>query len=290
MGEIRILPFSVENTLKRFINSKFEKDNLQDVFPNALLREDVLELLDRYCTVIYYPLPEETNNGFRIKCVPFADGTQSDFVYINTAQTMEKQVFTAAHELGHIWNVDDIIIKEMDLDDSLETRELIINRFAAVLLMPSDKFAKSVRNGLTEYGDDKSNTITYVNLLKLIVNLMNQFFVPMKSVALRLVELGIFNIDVANMILGHDAIPEAAFVELAHRYIVEFGYVKLLNPSNKKWIEGLAKKLDIAEENGLVPISKINLMRENFGLKDITSAGPEMNESISLHNQEGTDV
>ena len=131
MNDITILSMDFEDSIKKFIDKKFEIDNLRILFPNFLLREDVLDLLDKYCTVVYYPLLGEENNGFRLKEVPLADGTLRDFVFINTAQAMEKQLFTAAHELGHIWNVDEFVIGDLAIQDSYDLREHIINRFAA---------------------------------------------------------------------------------------------------------------------------------------------------------------
>ena len=137
MNDFSILPNQVEICIQQLIEQKFQEENLHSMFPNRLLREDVLDLLDRYCTVVYYPLEEEENNGFRVKDIPFSDGSYHDFVFINTAQTLEKQAFTAAHELGHIWNVDRYVIEHCGI--SSELAEPIINRFAAVLLMPKEE-------------------------------------------------------------------------------------------------------------------------------------------------------
>ncbi len=287
MGEIVILPFEIEETIRNFIKMKFEQDNLSVLFQNPLLREEVLDLLDRYCTVVYYPVDDRGNNGFRLKKMPFADGTYQDFVFINTAQTLEKQVFTAAHELGHIWNVDEAVIKEHDLEDSTDIREHIINRFAAILLMPDDKFGISVQAGLNEYGEQGKNTITYVNLLRMIVGLMNQFFAPMKAVVLRLIELKFFKDDVAKVLFGYDDIPAEAFIDRIHELCIEYGYINLLNPTRKKYIEGLAHKLDIAERKNLVSPNKIRVMREKFGLLPTSSGALGMDEVISLDTKEG---
>lgn len=286
MGEIVILPLEIEKTIINFIKTKFQQDNLSVLFQNPLLREEVLDLLDRYCTVVYYPVDDTGNNGFRLKRMPFADGTRQDFVFINTAQTLEKQVFTAAHELGHIWNVDEVVIKEHNLEDTTDMREHIINRFAAILLMPDDKFGISVRAGLKEYGEQGKKTITYVNLLRMIVGLMNHFFAPMKAVVLRLVELKFFREDVAKVLLGYDDITAEVFAERIHELCVECGYTNLLNPSRKKYIEGLAQKLDIAERNNLVSPNKIRVMREKFGLP-ASSGELGLDDIISLDTQEG---
>lgn len=287
MGEIVILPIEIEKTIINYINKKFEQDNLSVLFQNPLLREEMLDLLDRYCKVLYYPVDNTDNNGFRLKRMPFADGTCQDFVFINTAQTLEKQVFTAAHELGHIWNVDEVVLKEHNLADTTDMREHIINRFAAILLMPADKFSISVRAGLKEYGEKGKKTITYVNLLRMIVGLMNQFFAPMKAVVLRLIELKFFRDDIAKVLFGYDEIPAEAFIERVHELCVEYGYINLLNPSRKKYIEGLAQKLDIAEQENLVAQNKIKVMREKFGLKPASSAAAGLNDVVSLSTQEG---
>ena len=288
MGNINILPIEVERSLKSFIAKKFQEDNLRDFFQNSLLRDDVLELLDRYCTVVYYPIENEGNNGFHVTGIPFVDGTRHNFVFINTAQTIEKQVFTAAHELGHIWNVDEYIISELNLDSSTDMREMIINRFAAILLIPNENFSTAVRAGLKALGNNDGKTITFENLLKLVVTLMNQFYVPMKAIVLRLVETSFFKPDFAELFLGYDKIPEDFFTQRVKELVIEMGYTKFIHPSKKKWIEGLAEKLDIVEREGLVSPSKIAHMREMFDLKGTTTTVPKLD--ISLDTQEGLDI
>lgn len=287
MDKITILPSDIEPIIKRFIDDKFETEKLRNEFPNRLLRDDVLKILDRYCTLVYYPLEgEDHNNGFRLKDIPFVDGTLQDFVFINTAQRMEKQVFTAAHELGHIWNVDEYVILNMnqsmgEYEDTPENREQIVNRFAAALLIPEDEFKAAVDIGLQTLGDEKKKLITFTNLLKLIVVLMDQFYAPMKSIALRLVEFGYFNVESVERILGMKDIPRKAIDDYVDALIVQLGYDDRLKVSNKRWIDGLSDKLDYAEKNNLVSKEKIELMREKFGLKLISNM-PAMDSVISL--------
>lgn len=286
MNDFSVLPICVEKCINDLIKSKYQEDNLSRVFPNCLLREDVLDLLDRYCTVVYYPIENEDNNGFRVKDIPFANGSCQDFVFINTAQTLEKQAFTAAHELGHIWNVDRLVIQKCEYNFEPEA---IINRFAAVLLMPMKEFQRAFLLYWNQYADCKNNSITYINLIRIIVHLMNQFFAPLKAVTLRLVETGFFNTDMIDTLLNGKVIPPDLMTKLVQRIIDEFGYVKLKNPSNKKWIEGLSDKLDIAEREHLISENKIRLMRERFDLTTIPEVSPEMNQSFSINSQEGID-
>lgn len=287
MCEIIVLPVEIEKTIIDFIEERYKQDNLSDLFQNPLLREEMLDLLDRYCTVVYYPVDDKNNNGFRLKQMPFADGSRQDFVFINTAQTLEKQVFTAAHELGHIWNVDEVVLREHGLEDTPDMREHIINRFAAVLLMPADQFGVSVRAGLKEYGEQGTNSITYVNLLRMIVGMMNQFFAPMKAVVLRLIELNIFRDEVAKILFGYEDVPAEIITKQIHKLCIEYGYTNLLKPNRKRYIEGLAQKLDKAEQENLVSSNKIRIMREKFGLEPETTTGTGLDEKISLDTQEG---
>ena len=186
MKDIQLLPKEAETAIKSFIARKYEQNGLQTDFPNKLLRGDVLRLLDKFCTVVCYPVAKESNNGFHVS-VPFMDGQMQDFVFINTAQTMEKQAFTAAHELGHIWNVDSDILGELGLENTLQNHELVINRFAAVLLIPEEEF-KAVLFAEVKNLSNKDNSISLPNMYKLIVILMNFFFVPMKAIVLRMLE------------------------------------------------------------------------------------------------------
>ena len=287
MNDFSVLQNQVETCVQQLIAQKFQEDNLYSIFPNRLLREDVLDLLDRYCTVVYYPLENEENNGFRVKDIPFDIGTCHDFVFINTAQTLEKQAFTAAHELGHIWNVDRFVIEHCEI--APEFAEPIINRFAAVLLMPREEFKAAVRLQLGEYITSEKRSITYINLIKIIVHLMNQFFAPLKAVSLRLVETGFLKQNTVETLFNGEVIPTEFLSKLVKSFINEFGYVKLKNPSNKKWIEGLAENLDIAEKRHLISEQKINLMRERFDLPTAPEVSPEMNHSFSIDSQEGLD-
>lgn len=289
MEKITILPYEIETIIERFISEKLAAENLHDEFPNRLLRDDVLDILDRFCTLVYYPLEgKDHNNGFRLKDVPLADGTLEDFVFINTAQRLEKQVFTAAHELGHIWDVDEYVISSMTqskkkLDDTPEIREQIINRFAAVLLIPENDFKVAVGVGLRAFGNNKNNSITFENMIKLIVFLINHFLAPMKAIVYRFVEFGVFGADVAERLLGMKEVPKKVIDDYVDSTINEFGYYVRLKVTNKKLIHGLSDKLDIAEKNNLVSKEKIELMREKFGLNSISNM-PSKDSVIPLES------
>lgn len=99
MRRSRYLPQNVVEFIVQFILEKRQSVELITKFPNPILRSDVLELLDVYCTVVYYPKENESNNGFHVTGILDRLGNEKHFVYINTNQTIDKQIFTAAHEL-----------------------------------------------------------------------------------------------------------------------------------------------------------------------------------------------
>lgn len=280
MKDIQILPKEAEQTIRAFIEQKFQQNNLRTDFPNKLLRGDVLRLLDQFCTVIYYPVEHESNNGFHVS-IPLFDGQTQDFVFINTAQTMEKQVFTAAHELGHIWNVDKTILSELKLETTPQNQELVINRFAAVLLIPEDEF-KAVLFTEVKKLSNKDGSVSLPNMYRLIVILMNFFFAPMKAAVLRMVELECLSLNDASLLLGENKEDEHSVTVLINQLCNELGFTELQNPSRKKWIDGLAEKLTIAEQRQLLPKEKIDYIRRAF---DVQSFEPNMDldRSISLN-------
>lgn len=254
-----------EENIKNFIEDKFKEHKLYNEFPNLLIKEDVLSILDKFCTVIYYPLNNERNNGFHINNFPFPNETAKNIVFINTAQTTEKQVFTAAHELGHVWNVDEEIIAKLNLKDSRDQRERIINRFAAVLLMPEEPFKNYYKHEREKFVEN--GKISLINMFRVIVSLMNYFFAPQKSVILRLVELELIPHDpIAKLLLGEKQLSKKEIESVVKVLLQAYGCDKFINPSNKKWIEGLADLLDKAEKENSIPKEKIDTMRTIFEL------------------------
>lgn len=284
MNRYTPLSMEIELDITRFIKDKLTGE--WNKYTYEPIKEIVLELLDSLCEVVYYPLENEDNNGFRITNMPFANGTKKDFVYINTAQTTEKQVFTAAHELGHIWGVDNYIFDHKDrYEYKLEEadRENIINRFAAILLMPKSAFSCVFDKEFDNYVED--NKITIVDLLKIIVILMKEFFAPYKAVVMRLYELCIIDEISERLLLGENGISKNTIDLVVKKIIADFGFVQFQKPTMKKWIAGFAEKLDQAEKEQAVPKNKIDKMRTTFDLLE-NSITSEMSKEVTIKRSE----
>ena len=271
MDSYKVLPKEVGEEIAKYIEKKSKEENIAKNYINSILRKDVLEILDKYCTVIYYPIVDK-NNGFHLTGIPDKNGKDEHIVFINTHQTMEKQVFTAAHELGHVWEIDKYIADICGLDLTKDDNsERIINRFAAELLMPTKIFHDKFSELLMEFKNE-DDTITILNLLKLVASLMNFFLVPMKAVFMRLIEIEELPEEFVASLLSKKSNSKERDMETIvsdsiQRIIAENGYTELQKGSGRKGIEGLPELLERAEETGSVSQNKIDSLRKSFGIK-----------------------
>ncbi|MCL2046330.1 MAG: ImmA/IrrE family metallo-endopeptidase [Oscillospiraceae bacterium] len=234
--------------IRNFINSK--NTEIEQISFNKILRDDVFVLLENYCIIIYFPKEDEDNNGFNVKY--YFNNEVKHFVYINTAQYKEKQVFTAAHELGHIWNILSWMEKEGFTGSGSDAwNEKVINRFAAELLMPEKEFNHSLRKTLNNIRDtNNKNSFTIGNMIQLVTALMNEFLCPFKSVVYRLYELNIIQEQTTEILLSDDKNLETQSIAIAQA----FGYNRIYrNPDKQKWIIGLKEMLDKAKNNDMLP-------------------------------------
>jgi len=152
---------------------------------NSIIGDQVFKILAQNCRVLCYPLEDDDVWGFLERI----DGQQ--FVCINTSILYEKQIFTAAHELYHIW-FDDEDAQEIILSSNLEEandsyidiNELKANRFAAEFLAET----KLLEQEMSRFGIAK-NAIS----LKDVVFLCDIFTIPYKTMVKRLHEINAIN-------------------------------------------------------------------------------------------------
>lgn len=262
MIEVIKLPDEIIKEIDILVNQL--KKDIEEDYPNPILREDIFEILSAHCTIIYYPLEQEKNHGFHIKDKMNLVKV-GDFVYINTAHTLDKQVFTAAHELGHILEIAEKICKKLKYGFDEEIDDRITNLFAAELIMPHDLFERSYANYVNTFANEESS-INIKDFLKVVSMLMNEFLVPYKSVVLRCFECKLIDQPTAQNLVNEYDDDSSMLKKVLERIILEQGHVKLLNSSMKKYIKGLSDVLDKAEKNGKFTNEKIINMRNQFEL------------------------
>ena len=253
-GNIYVGVIMNENIVKG-IQEQVQKIKKEYDIVNEIIRDDVFSILQGLdnCNVLYYPLEGDDIGGCHIE--KMVNGKLEQFVFINTAKPREKQAFVAAHELGHIWRVDEKL-RECLPNEEFECEE-VVNRFAAELLMPEERFI-TVLNSYLERIGYKGPKIAQEELVKLIAYLMNYFFVPYMAVLYRFNELGRLNErynDSMRRYKDSDALKDVIKTEQYTR----LGIITML-----KSLDNLQEYLDQAEEQGFISPTKAAAIRADF--------------------------
>ena len=245
------------------IPTVIEKVRTDYVLNNMIIKDDIFGILEKHCTVVYYPIENEINCGFHTK--RFVKDKLEDFVYINTAKTVAEQVFAAAHELGHVWGVATQVWELAGEQGTLEskTEERIINRFAAELLMPTKEFRKTFLAHMEKLGLD-TNKLRLVDLIRIMVLQMNDYMVPYESVRRRVVETKIITQELGEALLKN----EEAILPLVNAFSKDQNTM-LDRVTAKKTIPGLRNLLETAEKSGEL-IYTINKIKRDFEIDDIS--------------------
>ena len=230
---------------------------------NEIVRDDVFSVLDSHCIILYYPLPEDDINGYHINRM--INDKPQEFVFINTANTTEKQVFAAAHELGHVLKVDEKIIKEFDLNSSTEISEKIINRFAAELLMPEKIFVDKADNILKTL--NVKDKISIGNMVYLIVCLMNEFLVEFEAIVRRFNELKKISDASRDLLLKLKNIPD--FYDEITSLAKASNFTRLFIKSTNRSIKNLKELVDKANEKQTLTETKIKSILKTFEIKQV---------------------
>ena len=238
------------------------------IIKNVAIRDNIFGILEDNCTVIYYPLENEKNRGFHIKRI--VKNELEDFVYINTAKPIAEQIFAAAHEFGHIFEVSDKVWKLMEYSGfpTEEDEEYITNRFAAELLMPAEVFKQSFLENMKELGI-KSGKVKVDNLVRVMVMQMNAFMVPYEAVRRRLVEVGLMQQSAADFL-------ESKEEEILHlvELLTQYQNSYLERGTGRKTISGIRELIEEAETRENIDDFLVKRIKRDLEIVDM----PETDE------------
>lgn len=240
--------------LQKLITSKKEEKGIV----NEVIRDDIFEILKAECVVLYYALEDSNIEGCHL--IKPLNGKLEQFVFINTTKAVQEQTWTAAHELGHVWEVDSYVKKELgqwEFDS-----EDLVNRFAAELLLPKSIFKKEVQKKLKEY-DYKGPRMSAEIMVGLITYLMNYFCTPYKAIIRRFIELGYIKESAEEEFLK----GFAGQSELYRRLIVENQYTRLETVNKAYSMGSMERDITLLEGNGVYSDKKIERLRKMFHLE-----------------------
>lgn len=243
------------------------------IIQNTAIRDSIFSILENACTVIYYPLENEKNRGFHIKKI--VNNELEDFVYINTAKPIAEQIFAAAHEFGHIWEVAEKVWNALGYEGkpTEEEEEDITDWFAVELLMPTEAFRDVFFVHMKELGI-KAGMVKLDDLVRLIVLQMNDFMVPYESVRRRLVETNIMQQKAADYLLSkeEEALDLVAiFTKDRNTY--------LGNGTCVKTVSGIRTLIENAEAKENVDYYLLNKIKKEFDIEN----KPIAEESFEIH-------
>lgn len=244
----------VVSAIQKLIASK----KIEKGIVNEVIRDDIFAILKAECVVLYYALEDNSIEGCHV--IKPLNGKLEQFVFINTTKAVQEQTWTAAHELGHVWEVDSYVKKKLNQFEF--DSEDLVNRFAAELLLPESIFRKEVLEKLTEY-DYKGPRMSAEIMVRLVTYLMNYFCTPYKAIIRRFIELDYIEESAEQEFLkGFEGQNE-----LYKRLIVENQYTRLETVNKAYSMGSMERDIHLLEENEVYSDKKITRLREMFHLE-----------------------
>lgn len=199
---------------------------------DAVIGDYIFTILQQECVVMMRPIKHQPDlDGFSTEKI--IKGKLETVVYINTAKNVEKQNFCAAHELGHRYAVDSMIRDKFPEDIILPPEEeVIMNRFAAELMMPEKEFRDRGIKVWKQYSTRNRNNafqITLKNAIQAIIQLMDFYYMPYKAVLYRMGEVKIISSPVKIYLEGY----EEGNRNVVDQMISDMGITRLRTPDHK---------------------------------------------------------
>ena len=107
------------------INTIINDIRKEQVLQNDAIRDDIFSILEKNCTVLYYPLQNEKNRGFHVKRI--VNDKLEDFVFINTDKAIDEQIF--AYHRGRMEKIKGTQIY-CKYEEMTKDKELVIGNTA----------------------------------------------------------------------------------------------------------------------------------------------------------------
>ena len=157
------------------------------VFSDVPVGNDLIKLLEDKENIIICEYPFETTSESHTDATITIFETnygKLTFIGLNSSIYMDEQIFALAHELYHYLTKTG---KAYHLDDDVEDEwdEAKADRFAAELLLPIDALISKVEK---YFPNGSINDAPYLRLLRFIAVLQGEWWIPFRSVVMRLRE------------------------------------------------------------------------------------------------------
>lgn len=229
-----------------------EKYEMQD----ECIGNAIFQVANRFFTMIQYPLEDEE----QVKSVHvdrWVNGHKKRFVFINTDNSIEEQVYAVACEIGFACGICEKVQRAGINDIDIEN---LAYQFAAEFLMPQNV----LRDRIVSYGVDLETVREKENvrdILDVSVKLMNDFVVPYQVVTRRMKELGIIKEEQKIHMELINPQKDEQFLLLAKRYIC------YEQKTGNKSIGDMETMLAEVEERELYSEEQIRSIRRKYNIE-----------------------
>jgi Zn-dependent peptidase ImmA (M78 family) len=152
-------------------------------------RTDIFDILEQQAVIIKKPKPysEKNNNDLFSGFTTYIDG--HFFVYVNTAHSLGRQRFTAAHELYHLeFDKDQLTKKKVITEEEKVSNDRLADKFASEFLIPEEEVKKYFYSELSHISIQPEH----------VIRMMYDFKVSYLAMAYRLFSLGLITLDEYN--------------------------------------------------------------------------------------------
>jgi Zn-dependent peptidase ImmA (M78 family) len=180
---------------------------------------DVFEILENESLLIRYPLKTRDISAF----TTFLDNEM--VVFLNSSFTLGHEIFSGAHEFGHLVFDKEKLMREHLLKET-EKMKKKADQFAVEFLLPEI--------GIKEQFEKRINVTPKEIKYKHIIKMQNTFKVSYKAMLIRLIDIGLCDKEL------YDNLKQYCTLEMKDKlqeYTKNEGYeCNLIKPSNKKYI------------------------------------------------------
>lgn len=177
-----------------------------------------------------YPFKAAQNSHTDATITRFETGDEPlVFIGLNTSLYYDEQIFALAHELYHfLTHTGKAYDNAADAEDKITER--MADRYAAELLLPESPLKSNI---ILEFRQENLNRISRLRILRFIAALQGTWWLPYRSILLRLQEEGYLDDEMFSELFREDARdPESSYAKIFRT--LDPDIYKLLNCRTEK--------------------------------------------------------
>lgn len=246
------------------------------VYSDVAIADDLLMLLEKKGIIVCeYPFAEDVHIDANITIFE-NDGDQLVFIGLNSNLYYDEQIFALAHELYHYQTKTGMAFQtDVDMEDAVVER--MADRYSAELLLPGDVLRRSIKK--TFRGQD-INEITELRTLRFVARLQVEWWLPYRSIIIRMFEEGGLSQERCETFLSTDCRDENGKYARIFKSIDPDKFLLLNNKSRKLSISNTILEIIIRNfEDGDISEGEFIKLLALFG-KDPTDFGFDVNAII----------